>query len=805
MPVWSSHPSHARRRARRASDQTVSRAALGLAALLAGALACSPNRAVPGSPAGAGDAAADGPAYGSAPDAGGSGGPAPLPPSPPAPASPPPAPGTPPPGPTPGATPPPPAPGTPPPAPGTPPPPAPPPPPAFACVNLPRPNDSYRLVDPFPNLPPFSVPTAAVQAPGQPEYWYVTEQSGRLKRFANRPDVTAATVVLDLSDRVDYEGDAGILAIAFHPEFRSNGRLFLSYTLGGSVLRSRLSSFESSNGGASFDPDSEEVLIEIEQPDPEKVHLNCDIHFGRDGFLWAAFGDGVDDDERSEAQSLGTLSGKMLRIDVDRRGDDDEPYAIPADNPFVDRSGARPEIWAYGFRNPWRWRFDPSDPTVIWAGEIGSSRREELDRVVKGGNYGWNIIEGTLCVDEGCNPAGTSAPVLEYIHRQGRSITAGPFYRGSKLPALRDRYIYGDFVSGAVWALPADRSPRPETILETGLGLVSFGEALDEELILVDYDNGRLHQVVPAAPEPAGALPTQLSATGCLVRPDAASGALHPYEVNSPLWSDGASKRRWMALPPGGKIAIDAEGDFQFPSGTTLVKEFAVGGTRVETRLFVRHPDGVWAGYSYGWNAEQTDATLVPPSSVEVKRTVGGVTWSHPTRWHCLACHTKEAGFALGPEIAQLNRSFNFPDGARNQLLQLERAGLLAAPLPAPTESLPALPDPHGAASLAARARSYLHANCAGCHRPRDGYEGRMDLRFTTSLAATLTCGVDSSFISFPDADQRIAPGDPARSVMVQFLRSQGEIRMPLVGTTVVDEPGVTLLESWIRTLGDCD
>jgi uncharacterized repeat protein (TIGR03806 family) len=700
---------------------------------------------------------------------------------------------------------------TPPPAPGaTPPAPAPttpasPPAPAFACANLPRPNDAYRLVDPFPNLPPFSVPTAAVQAPGQPEFWYVTEQSGRVKRFANRPDVTAAQVVLDLSTRVDYEGDAGILSVAFHPDFRNNGRLFLSYTQGGPVLLSRLSSFESSDGGASFDPASEEVLIEMEQPDPEKVHLNCDIHFGRDGYLWAAFGDGVDDDERSQAQNLDNLNGKLLRIDVDRRGEDDEPYAIPADNPFVDRDDARPEVWAYGFRNPWRWRFDPTDPTVVWAGEIGSSRREELDRVVKGGNYGWNVIEGTLCVDEGCNAAGMNPPVVEYIHRQGRSITAGPFYRGSKLPALRDRYIYGDFVSGAVWALPPDRSPRPETILETGLGLVSFGEALDEELILVDYYGGRLHQVATAAPEPARALPTQLSATGCLVPPGAPGGALIPYEVNSPLYADGASKRRWMALPSGGKIAIDAQGDFQFPSGTTLVKEFALGGTRVETRLFVRHADGVWAGYSYGWNAEQTDATLVPPSSVEIKRTVGNVAWSHPTRWHCMACHTPEAGFALGPEIAQLNRSFSFPDGARNQLLHLQQAGVLAAPLPAAPESLPALPDPHGTGPLAVRARSYLHANCAGCHRPRDGYEGYMDLRFSTSLTDTLACGVPSTFISFPTADQRIAPGDPAGSVMIQFLRSPGEIRMPLVGTTVVDEPGVALLESWIRSLGDCD
>jgi uncharacterized repeat protein (TIGR03806 family) len=674
-------------------------------------------------------------------------------------------------------------------------------PPAYSCTGLPRAGDPYRLVDPFPRLPAFEQPTAALQAPGQPQFWYVSEQAGAIKRFANRPDAAAVEVVLDLGARVDSEGDAGILAMTFHPRFTDNGQLFVSYAMRGTPLRSRLSRFTSGDGGAHFDPQSEQVLIEIPQPDPEKIHLNCDMRFGPDGFLWAGFGDGgFDEDSRDEAQNLGTINGKILRIDVDRRAGG-LPYAIPADNPFVGRPGARGEVWAIGFRNPWRWRFDPAEAGVLWVGELGSDHREEIDRVVRGGNYGWNRLEGTLCLEAPCDTAGLTPPHVEYKHAEGKSVTAGPVYRGQRLPALHDRLIYGDFVSGHVWALPADRSARPEVLLSTQLALVSFGEALDGELYLLDYDGGRLHQV--AAAEAGPKLPALLSQTGCLAR-GAATPNLVPYDVNAPLWSDGASKRRWLAVPAGGKIAIGADGDFQLPPGSTLVKEFSVGGTRTETRLFVHHADGGWTGYSYGWNTEQTEATLLGLSSAPVARTVGSTGWSHPTRYQCMACHTPEAGYTLGLEVAQLNRSFDYPDGARNQLVQLAQLGLLASSPGAPG-SLPALPAPDGAAPVAARARAYLHANCAGCHRPTRRFPDGIDLRFTTSLAATRTCGVEAVYGGFTGASQRVAPGQPAASVLARFMRSTDEFRMPLVGTTQVDQAGVAIVEDWIRSLSGCN
>ncbi len=675
--------------------------------------------------------------------------------------------------------------------------------PQFACANLPRPKEAYRLTDPFPRLPAFTTPTAAVQAPGQPEWFYVTEQSGRLKRFANRPDVTTAQVVLDMTDRVDYEGDAGLLAITFHPKFKDNGEVFLSYTLRGQVLKSRLSRFKSTDGGASFDVASEQVLIEIEQPDPEKFHLNCDMRFGADGFLWVGFGDGgFDEDNRNEAQNIGTINGKILRIDVDRRSGG-LPYAIPADNPFVGRAGARGEVWAVGFRNPWRWRFDPADPGVLWVGELGSDRREEINRVTKGGNYGWNVFEGTICLSPPCNTAGLTPPHVEYRHTEGKSVTAGPVYRGKEVPTLTDRLIYGDFVSGHVWALPPDRSAKPELILSTGLAIVSFAEPLDGEVHLLDYDGGRFHKVIAAPADPAN-MPTSLAATGCLDRAGA-TPHLVPYDVNAPLWSDGASKRRWMALPPGGKITVAGDGDFQLPAGSTLVKEFSVGSTKVETRLFVRHADGAWAGYSYGWNDQQTDATLLGLHSAEAPRTVAGAAWLHPTRYHCAACHTPAAGFTLGLEISQLNRDFTYPDGSRNQLQHFANAGFFAAALPGAPASLPALAAPAGNGNLTARARAYLHANCSSCHRPNERFPDTIDLRSTVALRDTRSCNVEAIYGGFAGVTHRIVPGRPQASLIPRFMRATGEVRMPLVGTSKVDSEGAALIESWISSLSGCN
>jgi uncharacterized repeat protein (TIGR03806 family) len=682
------------------------------------------------------------------------------------------------------------------------------------CANLRRPQDPYTLVDPFPMLPEFDGPTNAVQAPGQPTFWYVTERLGRIRRFANRADVNMATTSLDISPRVDISGDTGLLSIAFHPNFITNGEVYIGYTLKGNDAakipnKSRISRFRSTNMGATFDPASEEILIEIDQPFADKVHQHAEMRFGPDGYLWIGFGDGGDvEDGRGAAASLADINGKILRIDVNHQGPAGLKYSIPADNPYATMPGARGEIWARGFRNPWRFRFDPTEPGVIWVGDVGINRREEVNRVVKGGFYGWNQWEGTRChqppeLNGTKLPCETTAtlPHIEYQHVEGQSVTVGPVYKGKALPALANRLIFGDFISGHVWAMAADKSKNAEAILATRLAVVSFADASDNELYIVDFNGGRLSKIVPMPPSPEPVLPTMLSQTGCMEIGGNLPPNVIPYEINSQLYSDGATKRRWMALPPGGQIKIKADGDFEFPEGATLVKEFSMNGVKVETRLFVHHLDGEWAGYSYGWNAQGTEATLLGIHSGEMKKTVGATTWSHPSRYQCMACHTQIAGFTLGPEAIQLNRNYKYADGEENQLTHLMKLGVLAGPPP----NLPALPDPFGTAPLAQRARSYLHSNCSGCHRPREDIPMWLDLRFTTPLPQTHACQ-DGWYSGFgPTIVKRLEPGKPEISMLSAFMHTLDELRMPLVGRSKVDPQGTALIDQWIKSLAGCN
>jgi uncharacterized repeat protein (TIGR03806 family) len=276
-----------------------------------------------------------------------------------------------------------------------------------------------------------------------------------------------------------------------------------------------------------------------------------------------------------------------------------------------------------------------------------------------------------------------------------------------------------------------------------------------------------------------------------------------PYGVNAELWSDGAAKERLLAVPDGKTIQVGADGDFDLPVGTVLLKTFSLAGKRVETRLFVRHDDGDWAGYTYEWDDAQSDAVLLT-SGKSVP--IGDQTWTFPSRSECVQCHTAAAGRSLGLELGQLNGDHVYPSTNRraNQLRTLEHIGLFAAPLGAAVAELPAYPDPFGSAPLDARARAYLHGNCSMCHRPDSG-GGRatMDLRFGTTLADSKTCGmapvVDDLGLAAPA--HIIAPGSPETSVLSRRVHALDANRMPPLATRRVDTDGVKLLDDWIRGL----
>jgi len=322
---------------------------------------------------------------------------------------------------------------------------------------------------------------------------FIVEQTGRIKilrdgRVRTRP-------FLDISAKVQAGGEQGLLGLAFDPDYPRKRRFFVNYTnLAGDTIVAR---YRVSDRPGRADPSSERVLLEIAQPFSN--HNGGHLAFGPDGYLYVATGDGGSaGDPQGNGQSLDTLLGKLLRIDVSGRG-----YEVPSDNPTVGRDDARPEIWAYGLRNPWRFSFDRATGD-LWVADVGQSDREEVnvERAPRRGgvNYGWNEMEGSVCYEAAeCDVAGFELPVAEYDHSQGCSITGGYVYRGARVPALTGGYLYGDFCSGNIWILDSS-APRKEQrlALETEHQIASFGENEKGELFVVDLA-GTLLRVRPAS------------------------------------------------------------------------------------------------------------------------------------------------------------------------------------------------------------------------------------------------------------------------------------------------------------------
>lgn len=329
---------------------------------------------------------------------------------------------------------------------------------------------------------------------------FVLEQRGAIYVFQNQRSVTSADVFLDIRDRVNSAGsEEGLLGLAFHPDFAGNGFFYVDYTAG-NPRRTVIARFSVVAGDTNkADKASELVLLEVLQP--YSNHNGGQLAFGSDGFLYIALGDGGSEgDPQGNGQNCTTLLGKILRIDVDRRLGALN-YGIPSDNPFVGNAlGFREEIYAYGFRNPWRFSFDP-ETGWLWAADVGQDRVDEIDIVSKGQNYGWNIMEGNLCFkpSTGCNQTGLTLPILTYNHSLGDAVTGGFVYRGSELPELAGWCIYGDYGSGRIWALRYDgvEAPVNTELLDSSLNISSFGVDEQNELHICDY-NGQIYKLVKA-------------------------------------------------------------------------------------------------------------------------------------------------------------------------------------------------------------------------------------------------------------------------------------------------------------------
>ena len=342
-----------------------------------------------------------------------------------------------------------------------------------------------------------SFPLDFAAPPGDASRWFIAEKGGRIRVVRDASLVTAP--FLDLSSQVSGGSEQGLLGIAFHPRYPADPRIFVDYTdLAGDT---HVASYRVSSDADRADPSSAIDVLFVDQPFAN--HNGGGLAFGADGFLYVALGDGGSEgDPQGNGQSLATLLGKILRLDVDSA----LPYAIPAGNPFGSTPGARAEIWSFGLRNPFRFSFD-REAGDLYIGDVGQDQREEIDFAPAssggGENYGWNRTEGTLCFGASdCDRSGITLPITEYDHQGGAcSVTGGYVYRGDRIPSLRGHYFYGDFCAGFVKSLrvdggsAADQRDWPE--LDPGGQITSFGQDTAGEVYIVTA-GGDVFRIAPA-------------------------------------------------------------------------------------------------------------------------------------------------------------------------------------------------------------------------------------------------------------------------------------------------------------------
>jgi glucose/arabinose dehydrogenase len=349
----------------------------------------------------------------------------------------------------------------------------------------------------------FDEPLAMVQAPSDSTRWFVVERAGTVREFANDPDValTDVSTFADLSARVDSSpGEGGLLGMVFHPDFETNREVFLSYTRTSGGLESVVSRFLVDESSGALDETSEDVLLTVAQVAGN--HNGGHLAFDADGLLYAGFGDGGGSIAQANGQDTTSILGSIVRVGVDGGA----PYEIPADNPFAGKTECPqgtgtddcPEIFAWGFRNPWRFSFD-RQTGELWVGDVGENSWEEVNRVEISENYGWSEREGAHCFDPPTNCSTDNVdPITEYGHELGNSITGGYVYRGTDIADLQGFYLFGDFVTGRIWTVAADSGQGVDPVerVDTGLQIASFAESNDGEVYVLDFGAGTIHRIV---------------------------------------------------------------------------------------------------------------------------------------------------------------------------------------------------------------------------------------------------------------------------------------------------------------------
>ncbi|MEX0290777.1 MAG: PQQ-dependent sugar dehydrogenase [Flavobacteriaceae bacterium] len=721
----------------------------------------------------------------------------------------------------------------------------------------------------FPNLS-FDSPLAFAMHPYQNKI-IVGQRDGKIYWFNKQDQVSTKSLIIDLSNEVGVVWDGGFLGFALHPEFGlgSKNYFYTYYTTkdqngndfpntyttqncdneeywGNHLMLVR---FEADPDTMEVIPDSQTTLIKIRMYGTS--HRGGGMLFGKDGFLYLTTGDQTA--FRKSQDIINNLDGGVLRIDVDKdpakshppvknmpddHGFEDEltgnEYWIPNDNPFLSPSGENfEEYYTMGHRNPHRMTMD-MNTGLMYIGEVGGVKHEEVNVVQKGRNYGWPVYEG-LSKDNACgddqlfNNMDHEEPLVAFPRRDANSLTGGYVYQGTEIPELIGKYICADYGNGAeIWAVDT------ETGLYELLGnfepsnIISFGQDDEGEVYILKQGVSTLYKLSQRSGE-VGEIPQFLSQTGAFESLDdlSPSAGLVAYDLIQPFWSDGAIKKRWMVIPNDGTHDQDSEQiDFsendpwQFPEGAVLVKHFELpvddvdpGKTkRLETRFSIKGEDGNFYFVTYKWNETQTDAELLENAmdeEISIQNGAGGTrmqTWHYPSRTECFSCHNTSSGGTLGARTRNLNKQYTYEETGvtSNQLLTLSSLGILNSEIEEADIpnfiSAKSLTDTD--ASLDEKARSYLDVNCAYCHRPGTGNRAEFDLRLKNTLEEThlLTAGYLTSLGI--DGEGLLVPGDAAKSILYQRLLSLDEnIMMPPLAKKAIDIEGAALIEAWINNM----
>jgi putative heme-binding domain-containing protein len=677
-------------------------------------------------------------------------------------------------------------------------------------VGSPEPPPICRVERIFPKLS-FPEPTDLVYDPAS-QRWFVGLLGGRVFTFANNDGVLSADLAGDL--RKSHPNLIQFLSFALHPGFSTNHLLYTVFTEGaGKTNRWVLGRFHVTTGTTpALDTSSETTVFTTFAGG----HDGACVRFGPDGMLYASLGDGSSPeppDALHTGQDLSDYLSSIIRLDVDHPSGE-KPYGVPTDNPFLKHPGARPEIWAYGFRNPWRMNFGPDG--ALWVGDVGWELWEMIHRVTRGYNAGWSVTEGPQLVYGELKPPTPIHPAISvHAHSEADSITGGLFYRGDRMPRLKGAYIYGDWTTGKIWALrnDGDRLVSREELCDTTLQIVSFAEGPDREVVILDHrGESGLYRLLPN--ETGGssvAFPKKLSETGLFsdTRLQTPSPGVLAYRIQAEMWQDHATSERWVAVPGTNVIWNGA-----FPLNTVFAKTYSMemeagkvsSRRKLETQLLHQSPEG-WQAYSYRWNPEQTDAELVPLAGasenirIEDAGAPGGYrdqNWRFASRAECLRCHNPWSGNVLGFNIEQLQSRGKPSSGDFQSLLN---GGVVAyEKLP---DSPTAWPNPYGnEETLEERSRVWLHVNCAHCHRWGAGggvvsyfnHDGKLtDLRLIDFKPMRGGFGLEDPKV--------IVPGHPERSVLWYRINTEGQGHMPHMGSRLVDQAGSRLLAEWIESM----